>query len=65
MSTLTRLKLGLTLIGLILFAYGARMDVASIRMVGIAFVAVAWVLRFVRRSGPPARGGEGSEGGGA
>lgn len=53
MSTLTKVKLGLTLIGLILFAYGARMDVATIRSIGIGFVAVAWVMRFVRRVQPP------------
>lgn len=50
MSTLTKVKLGLTLIGLILFAYGARMDDATIRSIGIAFVAVAWVMRFVKRT---------------
>lgn len=49
MSTLTKVKLGLTLIGLILFAYGARMDDATIRAIGIGFVAVAWVMRFVKR----------------
>ena len=48
MSTLTKVKLGLTLIGLILFAYGARMDDATIRAIGIGFVAVAWVMRFFR-----------------
>ncbi|MBK8062044.1 MAG: hypothetical protein IPK33_30275 [Gemmatimonadetes bacterium] len=53
MSTLTKVKLGLTLIGLILFAYGARMDDATIRSIGIGFVAVAWAMRFVRRVHPP------------
>lgn len=53
MSTLTKVKLGLTLIGLILFAYGARMDDATIRSIGIGFVAVAWVMRFVRRVQAP------------
>ncbi len=48
MSTLTKVKLGLTIIGLILFAYGARMDQANIRVAGIAFVAMAWAMRFVR-----------------
>lgn len=57
MSTLTKVKLGLTIIGLILFAYGARMDDALIRAIAIGFVAVAWVMRFIRpkdRSSPPA-----------
>ena len=53
MSTLTKLKLGLTIIGLILFAYGARMENATIRMVAIGFVAAASLLRFVRPR-PPA-----------
>lgn len=57
MSTLTKVKLGLTLIGLILFAYGARMDEALIRSIGIGFVAAAWVMRFIKPKGnvaPPA-----------
>lgn len=48
MSTLTKVKLGLTIIGLILFAYGARVDDAKIRMFGIGFVAAASLLRFVK-----------------
>lgn len=57
MSTLTKIKLGLTLIGLILFAYGVRMDDALIRSIGIGFVAAGWVMRFIRPKGnaaPPA-----------
>ncbi len=50
MSGYTKVKLGLTLIGLILFAYGARMDEATIRAIGIGFVAVAWVMRFFNRA---------------
>lgn len=62
MSPLTKLKLGLALIGLILFGYGARMDIAHIRVVGIAFVAAAWLLRFVKpRPTPPEPEQEGQE----
>ena len=64
MSTFTKVKLGLTLIGLILFAYGARMDETTIRAIGIGFVAVAWAMRFFNRvreaSAPPNSGDTGS-----
>ena len=52
MSALTHLKLGLTVIGLILFAYGMRADDTRLRWIGIAFFAVAAILRFVRRRTP-------------
>jgi hypothetical protein len=48
MSALTRAKLALALMGLVLFGAGARLDDARLRWAGIALVAVAWVLRFVR-----------------
>lgn len=51
MSALTQLKLGLVLIGLILFGYGLRVDNERLRWIGIAFLAAAVVLRFVRRRG--------------
>ncbi|MCC6927483.1 MAG: hypothetical protein IT359_00715 [Gemmatimonadaceae bacterium] len=64
MSTFTKVKLALTLIGLILFAYGARTDDATIRAIGIGFVAVAWVMRFFNRaratSAPPGDGDAGT-----
>lgn len=53
MSTLTRVKLTLALIGIVVFASGVRFEDSRLRFVGIGFVAVAWVLRFVR-SKPPA-----------
>ena len=61
MSGLTQLKVGLTLIGLILFGYGVRADVERLRWTGIGFFAVAAVLRFVgprssRRRRPPDEG---------
>ena len=47
MSTLTQLKLGLAVAGLILWGYGVRADVDSLRWTGIAFLAAAAILRFV------------------
>jgi hypothetical protein len=55
MSILTRIKLALALIGVAVFAAGVRYDYARLRFVGIGFVFVAWVLRFVR----PKTGGRG------
>jgi len=51
MNTVTRLQLGLAIIGLILFAYGARVDHSAIRLVAIGCVAAASLLRFAKR--PP------------
>lgn len=53
MSGLTKLKLGLTLIGLILFFYGVRVDDERLRLIAIAFVAAASILRFVKPRVPP------------
>jgi hypothetical protein len=38
------------IMGLIIWAYGQRVDDPTIRLVGIAFFAVAFVLRFFRSS---------------
>ena len=48
MSSLTRAKVALAVIGLVLFGAGVRLERAELRWVGIGFVAVAWVMRFVR-----------------
>jgi hypothetical protein len=47
MSALTQLKLGLAVAGLMLWGYGVRADVNSLRWTGIAFLAAAAVLRFI------------------
>lgn len=58
MSRLTRLKFALVFIGLVLFGYGVRVDHAPLRWLGIGFLAVAALLRFVKpRTGSP--GGDG------
>ena len=54
MSTLTRAKIALALIGLVLFGAGVRLERLELRWTGLGFVAVAWLLRFVR----PRRDGE-------
>jgi hypothetical protein len=47
-SLLTRFKLALAIIGVGIFAAGVRMDHSRLRLIGIAIVAAAWVLRFVK-----------------
>lgn len=58
MGTLTRAKLALSIMGLILFAAGVRLDDARLRTVAIALVAVAWALRFVKGRGAPSGSGD-------
>lgn len=53
MSSLTRAKVALALIGLVLFGAGARLERRELRWIGIGFVAVAWVMRFARRRQEP------------
>ena len=49
LGALSQLKLGLTVVGVVLFGYGVRADDVRLRWVGIAFLAVAVILRFVGR----------------
>ena len=49
MSTLTRVKIALALIGLVLFGAGVRLELTAVRWIGLAFVVVAWLLRFAGR----------------
>ena len=53
MSALSQLKLGLALIGLILFGYGMRVDDMTLRWIGVGFLAAATVLRFVKPKRQP------------
>ena len=46
-------KLALAVVGLLIWAYGLRADDAVVRWLGIAFLASAFLLRFVRRRQPP------------
>ena len=43
----TQIKLGIALLGVLVWGYGQRVDSATIRWVGIAFLAAAVVLRFL------------------
>jgi len=63
MPTLTKVKLALTLMGLIVFAAGVRYDDTRLRWTAIAFVAVAWVTRFVgpRKPNEPAAPSDGGD----
>lgn len=49
LAPLSHLKLGLAVVGIVLFGYGVRADDERLRWAGIAFLAVAVVLRFVGR----------------
>ncbi|MEO7964513.1 MAG: hypothetical protein ABIT38_11485 [Gemmatimonadaceae bacterium] len=53
MSTLTKVKLAFTIMGLIIFAAGARFDDARLRGIAIGFVAVAWAMRFYKPKEAP------------
>ena len=43
----TQLKLALAVIGVIVWAYGLRSDNATLRWIGIIFLAIAVILRLV------------------
>lgn len=51
MGKRTTIQLALLVIGVIVWGYGQRVDDASLRLVGIAFFALATMLRFFRQSG--------------
>ena len=51
MNPLTAVKLALAAVGIVVFGYGVRIDSVPVRWVGVGLVAVAALLRFVRR--PP------------
>ena len=47
------IRLALAVVGVAIWAYGARMDDSTLRWVGIAFLAIAVAARFLRRKKPP------------
>jgi hypothetical protein len=49
MSSLTKLKIAFAGVGALLFGAGVRTELGWLRGVGVALVAFAWVLRFVRK----------------
>ncbi len=46
MTSRTTIKIALALSGIIVFGVGIRFNANGYRWAGIAFVAVAWLLRF-------------------
>jgi hypothetical protein len=46
----TTFQIAFLIMGLIIWAYGQRIDDPTVRLVGIAFFAVAFVFRFFRSS---------------
>ncbi len=52
MTRTTQLKLGLAVLGVVLFALGVKLELNPLRWGGIAAVAAAFLLRFVRSDGP-------------
>jgi hypothetical protein len=50
MTRSAQVKLALTVAGLAVWAVGAKTDNGTIRWVGIAFIAFAFLLRFFRRA---------------
>jgi len=49
LGALSHVKLGLAVAGIILFGYGIRGDDPRLRWAGIAFLALAAILRFLGR----------------
>ena len=46
----TTFQIAFLVMGLVIWLYGQRIDDPTVRLVGIAFLAVAFVLRFFRSS---------------
>lgn len=44
-------KVALAVVGILVWAYGARVDNPHVRWAGIGLLAVAFLLRFLRRGG--------------
>jgi hypothetical protein len=49
-SRRTTFQIAFLTMGLVIWGYGQRVDDPTVRLVGIAFFAVAFVLRFFRSS---------------
>jgi Na+(H+)/acetate symporter ActP len=49
LSRVTIAKIALALIGVAVFFVGVRTESDVLRWIGIAFAAVAWMLRFVEK----------------
>ena len=49
LSRITIAKIALALVGVVVFFVGVRTESETLRWVGIALAAVAWLLRFVEK----------------
>lgn len=58
MGSLTRAKIALALIGLVLFGAGVRMERNELRWTGLGFVVAAWLTRFAGKRNPDQSGGK-------
>ena len=52
MTTITRVKLGFVVLGLVLFIVGVWQDDARWRYAAIGCIAIAWAMRFFRAERP-------------
>ena len=50
MTTITRVKLGFVVLGLVLFVVGVWQDDARWRYAAIGCIAIAWIMRFFRQA---------------
>ena len=50
--TLVWARVALVVVGVVVWAYGVRMEDGTIRLIGIAVLVAALLLRFVRRRPP-------------
>jgi hypothetical protein len=48
MSPILQLRIGLAVIGIIVWAYGVSVDHPRLRIVGMAFLAASLIMRFIR-----------------
>ena len=61
MSRRTTFQVAFFLMAVIIWGYGSRVDDPTVRLVGIAFFAVAFLLRFFRSSETRHRQDDGEE----
>lgn len=54
MSTVTSVKAALVVVGILVWAYGVRVDDRMLTWIGIGFLVAAFLLRFLGRRRPPA-----------
>ena len=52
MNTITRIKIGLAIVGLILFGVGVARDIPEARIAGVIVVGIGVILRFFGHGDP-------------